>query len=393
MEKFKHADLKLPSPEWGSSIIAKLMELARLQDKRLYTNNSAIFFELKNIFQDLENWASARIEGNQTELIDALSHDVSDTVSNTAGYKELRNLRHATRFIDEYLADDTNLIDGKFILEVHRLVVEGLPVGKDQPGDETPGKLRLKNIQISKSNHVPPVGIKVPEYFSELMTFINTDHGKENDFFKVAIAHHRFTWVHPFTNGNGRVARLLTYAMLQKLGYGVQRAHILNPSLVFYSDRQRYYDNLAEADKATNKGLLIWSEYFIEGLLEEINKIDRLLDGEYVKKNILIPVVDRAFEAKRLSSDEYKILTHSFDNGDMTFVSGDINLALGEELSPVSRARVTARLKRDGIIQPVFYAKQKYCISLTSGLMSRYVKDVLAEQGFINIPLSLQGSN
>jgi Fic family protein len=386
MKNFTHADLKLPKPEWDTEIIGKLMELSRLRDRRLYSESFDIFWALKNIFQDLENWASARIEGNQTELIDALSHDVNDDIAKTADYQELRNLRKATEFIDGYLKEPTSKIDENFILDIHKLVVGGLPVGTDLPGDATPGKLRTKHVIISKSNHVPPIGVKVKDYFSELTSFINEDHGKENDFFKVSIAHHRFTWVHPFTNGNGRVARLLTYAMLQKLGYGVQRAHILNPSLVFYSDRKRYYDNLAIADKGTNAGLLKWSEYFIEGLLEEINKIDRLLNDEYVKNKILIPVVQQAYEGKRIGEQEYKILLYSFNNPEMTFVSGDINIALGLELSPVTRARLTARMKKDGVIVVAIFAKQKYFINLTSSLMSRYVENVLFSEGFIRVP-------
>lgn len=385
MKKFVHTEIMLPDPKWGTDIIGKLMELARLRDKRFYPESIAIFWELKTIFQDLENWASARIEGNQTELIDAITHDVNESVRNTVGYQELRNLRHATRFIDEYLKNPGAKIDEKFILEVHRLVVEGLPVGKDMPGDETPGKFRLKDVTITKSNHVPPMGIKVRDYLNDLTGFINTNHGKENDFFKVAIAHHRFAWVHPFTNGNGRVARLLTYAMLQKLGYGVERAHILNPSLVFYSDRQRYYNNLAIADTATNDGLLTWSEYFIDGLLEEINKIDRLMDNKYVKERILEPIVKRAAVDNRISEQEEIILLGSFENKEMLFVSGDINKFLGTELSPLARSRMTSRMKKSGVIQSALLSSQKYHINLTSSLLSRYVKDVLFEEKFINI--------
>ena len=47
------------------------------------------------------------------------------------------------------------------------------------------------------------------------------DDSPKYDLLKVAIAHHRFVWVHPFSNGNGRTVRLFTYAMLVKLGFNV----------------------------------------------------------------------------------------------------------------------------------------------------------------------------
>jgi len=67
-------------------------------------------------------------------------------------------------------------------------------------------------------------------------------------------------------------------------------------------------------------------------------------------------------------------------------VSGDINIALGLELSPVTRARLTARMKKDGVIVVAIFAKQKYFINLTSSLMSRYVENVLFSEGFIRVP-------
>jgi hypothetical protein len=42
------------------------------------------------------------------------------------------------------------------------------------------------------------------------------------DFIKVALSHHRFGWIHPFRNGNGRVVRLLTYLLLIKYGFNVK---------------------------------------------------------------------------------------------------------------------------------------------------------------------------
>jgi Fic family protein len=388
MAKFIHQDLQIPSPDWDAPIIGSILELSRLRDKQLSMYSVDIFMELKWIFQDLENWASARIEGNQTQLIDALTQndEVEAKVAETTDYQELKNLNRATRFIDEYLSDPKNKLTEQFLLEIHRKVVEGLPVGDNMPGDATPGKTRLKDVKISKSKHIPPLGVKVKDYFKELIDFINEGHDTKNDFLKVAIAHHRFTWVHPFTNGNGRLARLLTYAMLQKLGYEVQRAHILNPSLVFYSDRQRYYNNLALADNGEAIGVLSWCTYFVDGLLDEINKIDRLLDEKYVTNSILLPTLKKASDANRLSDEEYLILRYSLTTSDKTFVSGDINKALKADLPPYKRARIVARMKKAGLIQDAIGSTQRYVIKLNSSLLVRYAIDVFIEAGFIKVP-------
>lgn len=386
MANFLHTDLKLPEPKWNSPLTPNIMELARLKDKTLRTSNIDIFWELKNLFQDLENWASARIEGNQTELIDAVSADVDTDTKKTVDFHEISNLKDTTRFIDSYLKDPKNQIDRSFILELHKRVTASLPVGKDLPGDATPGKFRTGEVTISKSAHKPPMAVKVNDYVDELVNFINTDNDAQNDFIKVAVAHHRFTWVHPFSNGNGRVARLLTYAMLQKQGYGVHKAHILNPSIIFYSDRKKYYSQLALADKGTTVGLLAWCDYFIEGLLEEIKKIDKLLDDEFVDTVLIEPVLRKAYDAKRISENEYKILIHSLQNPTKVFSAKDLIEALGVDEGPVKRSRIIAGMKRSLLIESSYKSSQKYVIKLTCPLLVRYVVDILVDNEFIKLP-------
>ena len=68
---------------------------------------------------------------------------------------------------------------------------------------------------------------KVPPF-----KFINQDGADKYDLLKTAIAHHRFTWIHPFGNGNGRVVRLLTYALMIKYGFNVKNGKIINPTAV-----------------------------------------------------------------------------------------------------------------------------------------------------------------
>jgi Fic family protein len=381
-KKFVHQDLILPNPSWGSSLVNNIIDLEKLRDKRLAPANIDIFWELKTIFHQLEIWASARIEGNQTELIDALDPSVKNEVSQTADYQELENLKRTIHFIDDYCKENTEVTE-RFILELHKRVVEGLPVGKDLPGDSSPGKLRMRLVKITQSEHITPIGSKVPEYMKELVEFINRPDDKKNDLLKIAIAHHRFTWIHPFNNGNGRVARLLTYTMLQLLGYGVARARILNPSAIFYANREVYYDFLAKADLGTQNGLLKWCDYFVSGLLEEINKIDRLLDDSYVRGQILEPVIMSAYQAGRISERENTILRYSLTRPALNFTSSDINKATNKNYSSVARSRIIKKMKESGLITAAFRSKQRYVVQLTSSALVRYVVIVLNEEGFI----------
>ena len=68
----------------------------------------------------------------------------------------------------------------------------------------------------------------------DLCSYIESKSENKTDIIKIAIAHHRLAAIHPFDNGNGRTARLLTYAMLVKLRFiDKTKRTILNPSAIF----------------------------------------------------------------------------------------------------------------------------------------------------------------
>ncbi|MCB0716786.1 MAG: Fic family protein, partial [Chitinophagaceae bacterium] len=130
---------------------------------------------------------------------------------------------------------------------------------------------------------------------------------------KSAIAHHRFVWVHPFSNGNGRTVRLFTYAMLIKNGFNVNIGRIINPTAIFCNNRNEYYDKLSKADLGTEEGILEWSEYVLNGLKEEIEKIDKLSDYQFLKTEILLPSINFSLNRKIITDIEAKILKETID--------------------------------------------------------------------------------
>ncbi|MGE5312723.1 MAG: Fic family protein [Acidobacteriota bacterium] len=383
--KLTYVKVKLPEPKWNSELAEKIVELEKIRGMTPNPASLDVFMMLKIIFQNLENWASARIEGNQTRILDALDPKRQERKKDDYHIQELNNLEKAAVYIDECAERSTThrSITKNFILDLHKSVTEGLPVGDDLPGDETPGRYRTKAVEITKSKHVPPMGVKVDDYMNELIEFINHDDGKINHLLKVAIFHHRFTWIHPFNNGNGRVVRLLTYALLDMMGYGVRNGRILNPTAVFFADRQRYYKKLAGADSGTDAGILRWADYFIDGVLHEIQKIDMLLDNQFLKDELLIPVLREAVNAKRISGDQFQVLRASFNSPDMTFAARDLDGALGRQFTPQERSRFIKKMKQDSIIRNAFGKTQRYVIELWSDTFIRFVVTRLRDNGFV----------
>ena len=95
-------------------------------------------------------------------------------------------------------------------------------------------------------------------YMSELTDFISRKDSPKYDLLKAAIEHHRFVWIHPFGNWNGRTVRLFTYAMLVKTGFNVNVGRIINPTALFCINRNDYYKKLSQAEKGTDAAILTW---------------------------------------------------------------------------------------------------------------------------------------
>ncbi len=296
------------------------------------------FFRLQSIFQAVESVESARIEGNHTTLVDYIVERISNkTDKSEENIQEMINIENAIQFIEKYFQQD-NLsapINRIFISKVHEMVVEGLA----RDGDDTPGEYRKCEVAISGSSHQPPDYMQVSNFMDNLFMFINKEVAPKYDLLKTAHAHHKFTWIHPFKNGNGRTVRLLTYAMLIKQGFNITDGRILNPTAIFCNDRDKYYKYLAKADKGTEDGILSWYNYVLTGLDEEIRKIDQLLKFNYLTKNILLPALKDCLEIKKIIDDkQHEYLKLMLTSSKKQLVkAGDFKKIFNEENVVVSR--------------------------------------------------------
>jgi Fic family protein len=137
--------------------------------------------------------------------------------------------------------------------------------------------------------------VQVPAYTDEPAALVNRADPPTYDPMKVALANHSFPWGRPFTNRNGRVVRLLTYALPIKYGFragqGGQAGRLLNPAAVFCTDRQRYCDRLAQADAGTDAAQEAWCAYVLEGIVAELCKLDEPSDHGKLTRTILLPAI------------------------------------------------------------------------------------------------------
>lgn len=376
---FRYYPLELLKPSFESPLADLVIELDHLRRKELSgSTRPFIFFQLKHIFHMLESIGSARIEGNNTTVAEYIETKLEDDGERTPGRQEIENLEDTMDFIEDNIGQTP--INKAFISELHKGIVKDLPITKNGEGDRTPGEYRRVNLEISKSDHIPPDYNKIDEYMDELFGFINTPHPSKYDLLKVAIAHHRFVWIHPFGNGNGRTVRMFTYAMLVKLGFNVAEGRILNPTAVFCNDRNKYYEHLAQADTGTEQGLESWCLYVLKGLKDEIEKIDRLLDYKFLKEKILFPAISFSLERKHITDIEAKILRLAVEKE--IFQAGDLRAVFtGKHSSEISRQ--IAKLIKKKMLSPRKDSPRKYTISFGNNYLLRGIINALGNNGFL----------
>ncbi|MFT3743963.1 MAG: Fic family protein [Pyrinomonadaceae bacterium] len=178
---------------------------------------------------------SNAIEGNTISLRETrmvIEHGLTVSGKTLAEHFEINNHQKAIAFV-ESLAKKRSAIKESEILEIHRLVLENIEM-------EFAGRYRTGRVRILGANFVPPNHLKISELIGDLLGETLRNPEKLNAVELAARFHHRFVWIHPFYDGNGRTARLLMNLLLMREGFP--------PAIILVNDRRKYYRALDAAN-------------------------------------------------------------------------------------------------------------------------------------------------
>jgi Fic family protein len=134
-----------------------------------------------------------------------------------------------------------------------------------------------------------------------LIGWINSKDEKElHPVIVCAVLHHRFVSIHPFTDGNGRLARILGTWILYKRGFDTN--HIFNLDDFFAGDRKRYYQKIEQARELDNN-LTYWIEYIAEGIVKTLKDVKKRLEDLQISSKTQIYLTPRQEEMLRILRD------------------------------------------------------------------------------------------
>ena len=193
--------------------------------------------------------------------------------------------------------------------------------------------------------------------------------------------------MHPFGNGNGRVVRLFTYALLIKYGFRVsgEDGRLLNPAAVFCADRERYYAMLAQADSGSDEALEAWCAYVLIGIRDELGKLDRLADYGTLTAEILLPALAHARDRQLITAVEEAVLKIAVKG--RIVKSADLAQALPGMTGP-QRTYQIRKLVGAGMLRPIQADARQYTLGFSNSLLLRGVVRALTDRGFVSPALA-----
>jgi len=235
----------------------------------------------------LESHHSTHIEGTALSLKQAKDILEGKKVKgvNRDDEKELLNYKKAMDFISKYLGKEDPISEG-VIRELHKILVKGVRGEKADPGNYRKIQNYVVNSRTREVIYTPPGPLDVPHLMREFVEWINKAE-EVSPIIVAGIAQFQFVHIHPFIDGNGRTARILSTLILYKTGYDFKRLFTI--SEYYDKDRPLYYQAI-QTVRNNNMDMTAWFSYFVEGLrsqMEEINeKGKKIIGSEKIIKEL-----------------------------------------------------------------------------------------------------------
>ena len=244
----------------GNSLLNKIEEKKKKLDSLRPLPKDAV----KRILEDIRlrhTYHSDAIEGNtltlqETKLV--IEEGITIGGKPLKDHIEAKNDAEAFDLMIE-IANSNKQITREIIQQLHEFVTKGIL--------KNPGQYRTGNVGITGADIKPPSFLKIVKLMDQYI--LNIKKLRLHPIKKSAYIHHELVRIHPFWDGNGRVARLLTNFYLMKKGYP--------PIVIQKEDRKNYYKSLNKADhgdlsdfasfiaRAVNESL----QYYLSSFIEE----------------------------------------------------------------------------------------------------------------------------
>ncbi|RCW68092.1 Fic family protein [Pseudorhodoferax soli] len=255
---------------------------------------------LRGQLRAMHSYYSNKIEGEHAspaEIEQALRNDYASD-ADIARRQRLALAHMATETSIERQAsqwDWATVWSPRTLQGIHQDLFARMPLDNRRSEQEepvAPGELRTQQVGVGR--HAAPDAVKLPDFLERWSRLYGGTHHGERRVLAAMASHQRLAWIHPFRDGNGRVARLHTHLLLAQLGL---TNGIWSATRGFARSQDAYYAHLAEADEAragdldgrgsrTERGLENWISYALQLCLDEVQFMSGLLAVDGMKERL-----------------------------------------------------------------------------------------------------------
>lgn len=287
-----------------------------------------------DLVRSINCYYSNLIEGHQTHPRDidrALHSDYSSVPQKRALQLEAVAHIEVQRRIDEGADPEADPTSREYVEWLHREFCARLPdellwVENPETGERLrvePGELRQRDVAVDR--HIPPHADHVPAFLGRFEERYRSDVlSKLWRIVATAAAHHRLLWIHPFLDGNGRVARLMSHAMLKRAGVGSSLWSVSRglarrvgdyKALLMAADEPRGSD-LDGRGSLSESALVDFCKFFLSTCIDQIEYMNSLLQPSQLLDRIERYVEDE-IRAGRLPRGSFQLLREAVLTGEL----------------------------------------------------------------------------
>ena len=289
----------------------------------------------------LESHHSTHIEGTALSLEQAKDILEGKKIAgvNRDDEKELLNYKKAMDFLSKYLGKDDPITEG-VVRELHKLTVKGVRGGQADPGNYRKIQNYVVNSRTKEVIYTPPPPLEVPHLMREFVHWINK--GEDMSSILVAgVAQFQFVHIHPFIDGNGRTARLLSTLILYKTGYDFKRLFTI--SEYYDKDRPAYYQAI-QSVRNNNMDMTAWLFYFVEGLRLQMKEIQEKGKKIIVADKVLVMLKELGLNTRQEKIVRYLIINEQIDNEQCQKVCNSIKRTATRDLTDLVEVKVLEKI-------------------------------------------------
>lgn len=257
-----------------NSILKKLIEIEKIkEDVKSFPLNPKVLAGLRKTSKINTIHYSTRIEGNSLTIKEV--KQVLNGKSFPARKRDEQEVKGYFRALDMV----KKLIKKTAITEQDIKILHGLVIGDNKSTDYRQGQNSIIDSSTGYIVYMPPEAKDVAPLMTSFVNWINENKNVIPAPILAAIVHYQFVTIHPYYDGNGRTARILTTLLLHQCGYGLKGIYNLEE---YYADNlqdyykgltvgksHNYYEGRAQAD------ITDWIDFFVSGMLKSFESVKK----------------------------------------------------------------------------------------------------------------------